>query len=248
MERDAAISSSQRILREKVLEMEIGRFIREEIPQPAGIANVKVRPGKGGLGKSIWVFCQNPAIAIGKNGWRVKKLEKNLQEEFDLDKAKVSIKELNNPDLNAEIAANRTAAAVERGTYVRRAGWSTVNRVMKAGALGVVVRIKGKVYSTYSQSYRFADGKLIHGGHPADKLVDKGKASALVKTGKIGVKVNIVKPYKSEGDKETEEEGKAGKDLRIRKRSEVRGEIERIKARTERLAKEAIKEIKRDKK
>lgn len=246
MQKDTAIPSSQRILREKVLEMEIEQFIKDQIPQPAGIANVKVRPGKGGIGKGIWVFCQNPAIAIGKNGWRVKKLEKNLREEFELDKAKVSVKEINAPDLNAEIVAGRTAAAIERGTHVRRAGWSTVNRVMNAGALGVSVRIRGKVYSTYSQSYRFADGKLIHTGHTSRKFVDEGKASALTKTGKIGVKIKIVKPQAKDalGKMVT---AKAGKSLGIRERASIRGELERLKARSERLADEAIRKARREK-
>lgn len=243
---EGAIPSSQRILREKALEMQIERFIKNEMPGPAGIANVKVRPGKGGLGKGIWVFCQNPAIAIGKNGWRVKKLEKSLREEFELDKAKVSIKEMKNPDLNAEIVASKTAAAIERGVHVRRAGWSSVNKVMNAGALGVAVRISGKVYSTYSQSYRFADGKIIHSGEIANKFVDKGKTSALVKTGKIGVKVKIAKPQTDSSKEGTGID--PSKDLKIRSKAEVRGELERLKARSERLADETIKKVKRKKK
>ncbi|NIQ05692.1 MAG: 30S ribosomal protein S3 [Candidatus Korarchaeota archaeon] len=247
MQKKGIIPYSQRILQDKTLEMQIERFVKSEIPQPAGIADVKVRPGKGGLGKSIWVFCENPAIAIGKDGWRVKKLEKNLRERFDLDKAKVSVKEMGNPDLNAEIVANRTAAAIERGVHVRRAGWSTVNRVMRAGALGVSVRISGKVYSTYSQSYRFADGKLIHSGHIAKKYVEEGKASALVKTGKIGVKVKIAKPphlLSSSG----QEERLSIKELGIKNKASVRGELERIKTQSKKLAEKTIKETRRGKK
>lgn len=241
---EGSIPSSQRILQEKTLEMHIEKFIKKELPPPTGIADVQVKPGKGGIGKSIWIFCQNPGIAIGKDGWRVKKLEKGVREEFELDKVKLSVKEEQNPNLNAEIVANRTAATIERGTHIRRAGWSTVNRVMNSGALGVSVRVSGKVYSTYSQSYRFADGKLIHSGHPADVFVNEGKASALVKTGKIGVRVKIARPQPSEG---AQTKTRPGKNLEIKSEEMVMGELEEIKSKSSKMAEENLREARREK-
>lgn len=241
---EGSIPSSQRILQEKTLEMHIEKFIKKELPTPTGVAEVQVKPGKGGIGKDIWIFCQNPGIAIGQDGWRVKKMEKEIREEFDLDKVKVSVKEVQDPNLNAEIVANRTAATIERGTHIRRAGWSTVNRVMNAGALGVSVRVSGKVYSTYSQSYRFADGKLIHSGHPADVFVDKGKASALVKTGKIGVRVEIAKPQPQEGERT---KTRPEKNLEIRSEETVMGELEDIKSKSSKMAEETLREARREK-
>jgi small subunit ribosomal protein S3 len=90
--------------------------------------------------------------------------------------------------------AQRLANALERGWYFRKAGQSTLQRVMDTGALGCEVILAGKLTGPRSRTEKFLAGYIKHCGKPAEELVTKGYAVAKRKLGIIGVKVLIVPP------------------------------------------------------
>ena len=90
--------------------------------------------------------------------------------------------------------AHRLANALERGWYFRKAGQSTLQRVMDAGSLGCEVILAGKITGPRSRTEKFLAGYIKHCGKPAEDLVMKGFAVAKRKLGIIGVKVFIVPP------------------------------------------------------
>ena len=64
---------------------------------------------------------------------------------------------------------------------------------MKAGALGVEIRLSGKLPSDRAKSWRFAAGYLKKVGDSA-KVVGKAQSVALTKLGISGIKVAILPP------------------------------------------------------
>ena len=64
---------------------------------------------------------------------------------------------------------------------------------MKAGALGVEIRLSGKLPSDRAKSWRFAAGYLKKVGDSA-KVVGKAQSVALTKLGISGIKVGILPP------------------------------------------------------
>jgi small subunit ribosomal protein S3 len=66
-------------------------------------------------------------------------------------------------------------------------------KIMKAGALGVELRLSGKLPSDRAKSWRFAAGYLKKVGDSA-KVVDKAQSVALTKLGISGIKVSILPP------------------------------------------------------
>ena len=68
-----------------------------------------------------------------------------------------------------------------------------LQEIINAGALGCELRLTGKLPSERAKSWRFAEGYLKKAGEPR-KEVDRAQATALTKTGIIGIKVAIMSP------------------------------------------------------
>ncbi|MFB6187047.1 MAG: 30S ribosomal protein S3, partial [Halobacteriaceae archaeon] len=127
----------------------------------------------------------------GKN---IREITETLETEFDLEDPQVDVQEVEEPDLNARIVADRLANALERGWYFRKAGHTTVDRVMEAGALGAEIVLAGKVTGNRGRVEKFNRGYIKHNGEPAEEIVNKGQATAVLKLGTIGVTVKIIPP------------------------------------------------------
>ena len=65
---------------------------------------------------------------------------------------------------------------------------------MNNGARGVEIRISGKLTGERAKSVRFYQGYIAKVGNPAETLVSRGYAQALLKLGVLGVKVSIMPP------------------------------------------------------
>jgi small subunit ribosomal protein S3 len=133
-------------------------------------------------------------MVIGKGGKNIRKVTKELEERFDLDDPQIDVQEVDEPDLNAQIVADRLANALERGWYFRKAGHTTIDRIMDAGALGAEIVLSGKVTGARSRVEKFNRGYIKHNGEPAQSVVDRGQGVAVMKLGTIGVDVKIIPP------------------------------------------------------
>jgi small subunit ribosomal protein S3 len=133
-------------------------------------------------------------MVIGKGGKNIRKITTELEERFELDDPQIDVQEVDEPDLNARIVADRLANALERGWYFRKAGHTTIDRIMESGALGAEIVLSGKVTGARSRVEKFNRGYIKHNGEPAEEIVDEGIATAVMKLGTIGVQVRIIPP------------------------------------------------------
>ena len=175
-----------------------------------GVRNVRVekfltkelkRAGYGGmditrtpLGTQVTIFAEKPGIVIGKGGKQVRQLTQDLATVYDIESPQVEVQQVQNPNFNAQIMAERLANALERGWYFRKAGQSTIRRVMESGALGCEVIVAGKLTGARSRTQKFIEGYVKHCGEPSETIVEYGYALAIKKLGTIGVQVMIVPP------------------------------------------------------
>ena len=175
-----------------------------------GVRNVRVekfltkelkRAGYGGmditrtpLGTQVTIFAEKPGIVIGKGGKQVRQLTQDLATTYDIESPQVEVQQVQNPNFNAQIMAERLANALERGWYFRKAGQSTIRRVMDSGALGCEVIVAGKLTGARARTQKFTEGYVKHCGEPSETIVEKGYALAVKKLGTIGVQVKIVPP------------------------------------------------------
>ena len=106
----------------------------------------------------------------------------------------VEVKEVDVPELNARIMASKIANMLQRGMHFRRVAYSTIRRIMGAGAQGVEVTISGKIRGSRSAVAKFTEGYIKKCGEPATKFVEEGFATAPLKPGVLGIVVRIMPP------------------------------------------------------
>ena len=170
---------------------QINEFFADELGR-AGYGGMDV--AQTPMGTQIVLKAEKPGMVIGKGGKNIRKITTELEDRFDMDDPQIDVQEVDEPDLNAQIVADRLANALERGWYFRKAGHTTIDRIMDAGALGAEIVLSGKVTGARSRVEKFNRGYIKHNGEPAEEVVDHGQGVAVMKLGTIGVNVKIIPP------------------------------------------------------
>src|SRR6266571_4229592 len=159
------------------------------------------RAGFGGLdiqrtpmGTRVSLLAERPGLVIGRKGGAIKSLTEAVERQFKFDNPQIEVQEVEHPALNAQIMAEKLSNALERGWHFRRAGHSTVRRIMEAGAKGCLVVIAGKLTGQRHRREKFKAGHIKYCGEPRNLWMDLGFASAKLKPGVIGVTVEIMDP------------------------------------------------------
>jgi len=130
--------------------------------------------------------------------------------------------------------AEKLAEALQRGWHFRRAGHSTVRRIMNAGAKGCQIVIAGKLTGARHRTEKFTEGHVKYCGEVAKEVMDNGYATAKLKAGVLGVKVRIMKP-----DAKLPDEVK----LKIPEEKEEKTEEKKVEEKTAEKKKTDIKKI-----
>jgi small subunit ribosomal protein S3 len=170
---------------------QIDEFFQDELGR-AGYGGMEI--AKTPMGTQIVLKAEKPGMVIGKGGKNIRKITSTLENEFGLEDPQVDVQEVDEPDLNARIVADKLANALERGWYFRKAGHTTIDRIMESGALGAEIVLSGKVTGARSRVEKFNRGYIKHNGEPAEEIVDHGVGTAVMKLGTIGVQVKIIPP------------------------------------------------------
>lgn len=170
---------------------ELEEFLEDKLEE-AGYGGFEMN--RTPMGTRITVFAERPGVVIGRGGKSVQSLTDTLEEKFGLENPQIEVNEVDVPEYDAKIMANRIAFLLTRGMYFRRVGYSTLQRIMDAGALGVEIIISGKLTGDYAREERFYDGYLKKAGDLASKYVSNGKSVARLPAGTVGVKVSIMPP------------------------------------------------------
>jgi small subunit ribosomal protein S3 len=177
--------------------MQINEYLRSELVR-AGFAGVDVQ--KTPLGVRITLKTSRPGLVIGKAGKRIQEITEVLETRFGLEMPQIEVEEVKNPDLDAQIMAERLAYSLDRGRHYRRAGYYILRKVMDAGARGVEIKVSGKVTSQRARTQIFRAGTMTKSGNPSQEAVDKGVAQCIMKTGVMGVIVKIMRADYKTGD------------------------------------------------
>jgi small subunit ribosomal protein S3 len=177
--------------------MQINEYLRSELVR-AGFAGVELQ--RTPLGVRITLKTSRPGLVIGKGGKRIQEITDVLQERFGLEMPQIEVEEVSEPDLDAQIMAERLAYSLDRGRHYRRAGYYILRKVMDAGARGVEIIISGKVTSQRARTQIFRAGTMSKSGQPAQEGVDKGVAQCIQKSGVLGVICKIMRADIKMGD------------------------------------------------
>jgi small subunit ribosomal protein S3 len=146
------------------------------------------------MGMRVSIVAERPGMVIGRKGATINALTDDLRRRFHVENPQIEVVEAgHDANVNAQIMAQKLAEALERGWHFRRAGHSTVQRVMGAGAQGCQVIVSGKLTGQRHRSEKFSQGHIKYCGETADRVMDVGFAVAKKKLGVIGCTVRIMR-------------------------------------------------------
>jgi small subunit ribosomal protein S3 len=170
---------------------EIDEFLQTKLER-AGYGGVNI--SKTPLGTHVVIYAMRPGLVIGRGGDTIKELATSLEENFKLSNPQISVSEIEIPEFNASVVANRVSSALQRGVHFRRAGFWALNQVMEAGALGCEIVVSGKLRTERARFEKFRAGYFPRCGEPALRYMKKAEAHVQLKPGMIGVRVKIMPP------------------------------------------------------
>lgn len=140
----------------------------------------------------VTVYSARPGVIIGRKGEGIDK----LREELMLKTGKeiyVEIKEVRNPDSNAQLVAENIALQLERRVAFRRAMKRAMQSAMERGAEGIRIRCAGRLNGAeLARTEQYKEGKVPL--HTISANIDYGFTEAHTLAGLIGIKVWICKP------------------------------------------------------
>ncbi len=169
----------------------VREFLNKRLAE-ASISLIKIeRPAKS---THITIHTARPGIVIGKKGEDIEKLRNDIAKMLDLkiQDVKIRIAEIRKPELDAKLVAEGIAQQLVRRVMFRRAMKRAVTNTMRLGALGIKVRVAGRLNGA-----EIARSEWCHEGrvplHTLRADIDYGLAEAKTTYGIIGVKVWIFK-------------------------------------------------------
>jgi small subunit ribosomal protein S3 len=156
----------------------------------------KVRIEYTPVGEKVIISTDKPGLVIGRGGESLNELTDTLKKNYKFQNLHVEIEEITEPAYDAQIIADEIALGIERfgPLKFKVIAYRTLEKVMKAGALGCEIRLSGKLPSSRAKTWRFAQGWLKKTGDSA-KVVSRAQARAETKPGTVGIKVSILSPH-----------------------------------------------------
>lgn len=184
-------------------DVSIRRFLLKKL-QEAGVDRVEIERGANKI--NILIYTAKPGIIIGRGGSGIEDLKKQIHKKFlsrpsgirpgDI---KLNIHEVDRPNLSSQIIVQSMIIDIEKRMPFRRVMKQVINRVERAGALGVKVIVSGRLNGVeIARSEMLTSGKVPLHTLRAD--IDYARGVAHTTYGAIGVKVWIYKGDKFERD------------------------------------------------
>ena len=155
----------------------------------AGISKIEIE--RTSKRCEVIINTAKPGIIIGRGGEEINKLKETLSKLVNED-IQVSIMDVKNLDLNAQLVAQSIAKQIEQRAPFRAAEKKAIRSAMKAGAKGIKTLVSGRLNGVeMARSEGYSEGNVPLHTIRAD--IDYGFAEARTTYGKLGVKVWINK-------------------------------------------------------
>jgi small subunit ribosomal protein S3 len=170
-------------------DLEMRRVILKRLHN-AGIAKIETERSSNAQ-MTVTIHTAKPGIVIGKGGASVDQLREDLEKRFG-NRVRISIQEIKQPELDAQLVAENIASQIERRISYRRAMKQSILRTMRSGAQGIRIALGGRLRGS-EMARREWDREGRVPLHTLRANIEFGRATAKTTFGMIGVKVWIYK-------------------------------------------------------
>ncbi|MFH1209568.1 MAG: 30S ribosomal protein S3 [archaeon] len=182
------------IVKKNVREYIIQEYIANKLPK-ACYSKIELR--KTPLGEKIIIHTSRPGLVVGRKGSNIQILSETLKNIFGIENPQIEVAEIENPNLDPKSVAEYIVSSFEKfgPKRFKSLGYGALQNIMDAGAQGAEIVITGRgVPSSRSKRWRFSAGHLKKSGNVSENLIKRALVVAELKSGAIGVKVNILTP------------------------------------------------------
>ena len=139
----------------------------------------------------VTICTARPGIVIGRKGQDLERIREEVARQTGKE-IYLEIREIRNPDTNAQLVAEGVALQLERRVSFRRALKRAIKMAMDLGVQGIRIKVAGRLGGAeLARTEWYKEGTIPL--HTLRVNVDYGFAEAHTTAGKIGVKVWICK-------------------------------------------------------
>lgn len=169
-------------------DLKIRKYLEKKLKN-AAVSSITIE--RSNKKTEVKISTAKPGVVIGHGGEEIEKLKNQIAKLVNED-VQISILEVKNADLDAQLVANNIASQIEnRGSY-RMAQKRAIRNAMKAGAKGIKTLCSGRLNGVeIARSEGYNEG--VTPLHTLRADIDYATAEADTTYGKIGVKVWIYK-------------------------------------------------------
>ncbi len=172
-------------------DFQVREFLKKRLAE-ASVSRINIE--RAARKVNITIHTARPGIVIGKKGEDIEKLRGQVAKmmAMPVTDVRINISEIRKPELDAQLVAEGIAQQLERRVMFRRAMKRAVTNTMRIGALGIKVRVSGRLNGAeIARTEWYREGRIPLHTFRAD--IDYGFSEAKTTYGVIGVKVWIFK-------------------------------------------------------
>ncbi len=170
---------------------QVRQFLKKKLAE-ASVSGIHIE--RAARKANITISTARPGVVIGKKGEDIERLRMEVAKLMGMlvPDVRINISEIRKPEMDAQLVAEGIAQQIERRVMFRRAMKRAVMNTMRSGALGVKVRVSGRLNgSEIARTESSREGRVPLHTFRAD--IDYGLAESRTTYGVIGVKVWIFK-------------------------------------------------------
>ena len=154
----------------------VREFLKKKLAE-ASVSRIQIE--RAARKVNITIHTARPGIVIGKKGEDIEKLRGQVAKmmKMAVTDVRINISEIRKPELDAQLVAEGIAQQIERRVMFRRAMKRAVTNTMRIGALGVKVRVSGRLNGAeIARTEWYREGRIPLHTFRAD--IDYGLAEA----------------------------------------------------------------------
>ena len=170
---------------------QVREFLKKKLSE-ASVSRIHIE--RAARRANITINTARPGVVIGKKGEDIERLRLEVAKMMGMtvQDVRLNISEIRKPEVDAQLVAEGIAQQIERRVMFRRAMKRAVMNTMRSGALGVKVRVSGRLNGSEIARTEWArEGRIPL--HTFRAEIDYGLAEARTTYGVIGVKVWVFK-------------------------------------------------------
>lgn len=170
-------------------DLKLRKFLKDKLGY-AGISNLEIERSSGRV--RVRIYTARPGVIIGRRGQEIDQVKEALADIVPDKELFIDIKEVKEPQNDAQLISENVALQLEKRVSFRRAMKKAIQNARSRGCLGIKIQCKGRLGGAeIARTEGYREGKIPLSTFRAD--IDYGFATAFTTYGTIGVKVWVYK-------------------------------------------------------